>query len=80
MQDKLNRYCKLENIKKIRVHDLRHTYASLLFASGETAKEVQERLGHSRIETTLNIYTHLNKKQKMLTLENFIGYMNSEAK
>ncbi|MFM1539308.1 tyrosine-type recombinase/integrase [Helcococcus bovis] len=80
IQDKLNRYCKLANIKKIRVHDLRHTHASLLFASGATAKEVQERLGHSRIETTLNIYTHLNKKQKMLTLENFIGYMDSEAK
>lgn len=75
LQDRLNRYCKKANINKIRVHDLRHTHASLLFASGSNAKEVQERLGHTDIKTTLNIYTHLTKKQKKLSLDKFINYM-----
>lgn len=79
LQDRLNKYCKKANINKIRVHDLRHTHASLLFASGSTAKEVQERLGHTDIKTTLNIYTHLTKKQKKLSLDKFINYMEGQA-
>jgi integrase len=46
-------------LPKIRFHDLRHSAASLLLAAGENPKVVQERLGHSRIETTLNIYSHV---------------------
>ena len=47
------------NVPSHRFHDLRHTAASLLFAQDVRPKVVQEILGHSRIETTLNIYTHL---------------------
>ena len=79
LQDKLNKYCKKANINKVRVHDLRHTHASLLFASGANAKEVQERLGHTDIKTTLNIYTHLTKKQKKLSLDKFINYMEAKG-
>ena len=42
-----------------RFHDLRHTAASLLFAQGIEPRVVMEILGHSRIATTLDIYTHL---------------------
>lgn len=39
-------------------HSLRHTHATELADSGATAKEIQVRLGHKRVETTLNTYTH----------------------
>lgn len=43
----------------IRLHDLRHTCASLLIQAGATPVEVQRILGHSTPATTLNLYTHL---------------------
>jgi len=43
----------------IRLHDLRHTHASFLIAAGENPKVIQERLGHKRVSTTLDIYGHL---------------------
>lgn len=43
----------------LRFHDLRHTCASLLIAGGAHPKEIQARLGHSSITTTLNVYGHL---------------------
>ncbi|MDO4778540.1 MAG: site-specific integrase [Tissierellia bacterium] len=78
ISDKLNTAIKKLGIKKVRVHDLRHTHASLLFASGSNAKEIQERLGHSDIKTTLNIYTHLYKDGESRALNNFMDYMSNE--
>src|SRR5690625_4521169 len=46
-------------IKQIRFHDLRHTHASLLFSLKEHPKVVQERLGHSSIEITMDTYSHM---------------------
>jgi integrase len=43
----------------IRFHDLRHCHASLLLADGTNIKAISERLGHSKVSTTLNIYSHL---------------------
>lgn len=54
-------------LKKIRFHDLRHSCASLLYASGIGLKEIQEWLGHSNIGTTSNIYTHLDYSSKVLS-------------
>jgi integrase len=47
------------NLPGIRLHDLRHTSASLGLASGETLKEVSDRLGHSGIGITADIYSHV---------------------
>jgi integrase len=47
------------NVPRIRIHDLRHTSATLLLSSGENAKVVQERLGHADVSMTLNIYAHV---------------------
>lgn len=44
---------------KIRFHDLRHTHASLLIMSGEPIVIVSKRLGHKKVSTTLDIYSHL---------------------
>ena len=45
-------------IDKIRFHDLRHTYASLLLANGAPMKYVQHQLGHSSITMTMDLHTH----------------------
>lgn len=46
-------------LRRIRLHDLRHTFASLLIHQGENLKYVQQQLGHASITTTVNRYGHL---------------------
>lgn len=46
-------------LAKIRFHDLRHTYASLLIDQGENPKYIQTQLGHSSIQITMDVYGHL---------------------
>jgi integrase len=46
-------------LPRIRLHDLRHTHASHLILAGANIKAVQERLGHSDVVVTLNIYSHV---------------------
>ncbi|WP_258111605.1 site-specific integrase [Alicyclobacillus sp. SP_1] len=46
-------------IPRIRIHDIRHTHASLLLQQGVNPKVVAERLGHANVSITLDTYTHL---------------------
>ncbi len=46
-------------LRRIRFHDLRHTFAALLIAEGAHAKAIQEAMGHSSIAVTMNTYGHL---------------------
>jgi integrase len=46
-------------LRKIRLHDLRHTFASLLIQNGAPLAYVKEQLGHSSIKITVDIYGHL---------------------
>ena len=46
-------------VRQVRLHDLRHTYASLLIQQGESLAYVQKQLGHSSIQVTVDIYGHL---------------------
>jgi integrase len=50
---------KAAGLPDIRIHDLRHSHASLLLASGVNPKVVQERLGHASITLTLTTYSHV---------------------
>ena len=62
-------------LPKIRFHDLRHTYASLMIEQGENIKYIQSQLGHSSPTVTLNVYAHLMKKvnqEAAIRLENTI--------
>lgn len=53
-------YCLKESgIRQVRFHDLRHTYASLLIAEGAHPKYIQEQLGYSSIQVTMDVYGHL---------------------
>lgn len=60
-----NRLIKKANLPKISFHDLRHTFATLLLENGENPKVVSEMLGHSRVSTTLDIYTHINTESQI---------------
>ncbi|HFR3574019.1 TPA: tyrosine-type recombinase/integrase [Streptococcus suis] len=56
-----------DTLKKIRIHDFRHSHASLLINQGEDYLVVKERLGHGSITTTIDTYSHLYpSKQKDL--------------
>ncbi len=46
-------------LRRIRFHDLRHTYASLLIEQGAHPKYIQEQMGHSSIQVTMDTYGHL---------------------
>ena len=50
---------KKAELPHIRFHDLRHTHASLMIAQNEPMKLIAERLGHSKISTTIDTYGHL---------------------
>ena len=52
---------KAAGIPRIRFHDLRHTYASLMIEQGESIKYIQSQLGHATPTITLNVYAHLMK-------------------
>ena len=51
--------CGKAAISGIRFHDLRHTHATMLMKQGVNPKVVQERLGHSSISVTLDVYSHV---------------------
>lgn len=53
------------DFKHIRFHDLRRSCATLLYENGVDMKAIQEWSGHNTISTTMNIYTHINYKNKV---------------
>lgn len=59
---------KKSGVKKIRIHDLRHSHASMLISKGLDIVSVAKRLGHANIEETLNTYAHFlpQNKEKIL--------------
>ena len=50
---------KKAKLRKIRIHDLRHSYASMLIQAGESLAYVRDQLGHHSIKVTVDIYGHL---------------------
>jgi integrase len=50
-------------LPKIRFHDLRHTFASLLIEQGQNIKYIQKQLGHSKPSVTMDIYAHLMNEE-----------------
>lgn len=59
LEKEIKRGAKMACLKEIRVHDLRHSHASLLIANGVDIATIANRLGHESIKTTLNTYAHL---------------------
>jgi integrase len=65
----LHRALRRADLPQVRVHDLRHTVASVLLAHGANPKVVQDLLGHSTVLTTLNTYSHLTESMSHLAAE-----------
>lgn len=62
LNSRLFNYCKLLNVKKISIHSLRHTYASLLLTNGVSIESISKYLGHSDTTVTQKVYLHLTKE------------------
>lgn len=58
-RDDMKRYSKKAEVKQIRLHDLRHSHASMLINAGVNPLAISKRLGHARVDMTLNVYSHL---------------------
>lgn len=62
LSKKFNKFLRENNLDHIRFHDLRHSHVTLLINSKVPIKVISERVGHSNINTTLNIYAHTLKE------------------
>jgi integrase len=51
----------VKEVPRVRFHDLRHSHATQLLSAGVHPKVAQERLGHSAITTTLDLYSHVSE-------------------
>lgn len=67
--------CAKAKVPVIRLHDLRHTAATLMFAANVHPKVVQEILGHSKIDLTLNTYTHYSQTMGKAAAETMDGIL-----
>lgn len=70
-----NGYPKMLTIKP---HQLRHTYATLLYLSGTDPLTASKLLGHSSVQLTLDIYTHLDEQYKTLDITNFNNFLEND--
>ena len=61
---RLEKHLKLAGCPRLSFHAFRHTHASILLNAGLPYKDIQTRLGHSKISMTMDIYSHLSKENK----------------
>ena len=69
------RFISDHKLKPITPHGLRHTHASLLFSAGVEPKNISDRLGHSTVQITLDLYTHITEEQRTDTVDKLLKYM-----
>jgi len=65
---KLTHRCGLDGI---RLHDARHSHATLMLKNGTSPKVIQERLGHSSFSTTMNLYAHVSPGMQKQAVDKF---------
>ncbi len=72
VQHKMRRHIEKADVKKIRVHDLRHSHVAYLIHQGVEPIMIKQRLGHKDIKITLNTYGHLypNEQKKLAEMLN----------
>ena len=76
-RDELRYFLGKHKLKQFSVHGLRHTHASLLFEAGIEPKTISDRLGHSNIQMTLDMYTHLNDKQRSDVADRLLKFLEA---
>ncbi|GAA2367077.1 tyrosine-type recombinase/integrase [Dactylosporangium salmoneum] len=70
---RFNRMVDLADVPRIRLHDVRHTYATLALDNGEDLKVVSDRLGHANVTVTAQIYTHRSVGKDRQSAERIAG-------
>ena len=86
LSKKFSRFLKKHNLKHIRFHDLRHSHVTLLINAKVPIKVISERVGHSNVNTTLNIYSHTLKEMDQEASEKIsesifkLGWLKIELK
>jgi integrase len=73
-------FLRKHNLPKIRFHDLRHTAATLLISQNVHMKTISSRLGHSNIQTTMDIYGHALKSADQAAAEKLDFLFKNETK
>lgn len=63
-------------IETFSFHCLRHTYATILYDAGVDLLTAKKLLGHSKVETTMRIYTHLSQRKEKLSIDKLNNYLN----
>lgn len=74
--------CRRANLRPVRIHDLRHTCASLLLAEGVAVRTIMETLGHSNISMTLDTYAHVMEttlREAAASMDGVLGDRSDEA-
>ncbi|QTB12949.1 site-specific integrase [Lysinibacillus sphaericus] len=74
----LNKIITKYNLPHITTHGLRHTHCTLLAEAKVDIKSIQQRLGHSNVQTTLNTYTHALETNKIQSADIFVNYIVSQ--
>lgn len=76
LKRKKDDYCKIANVKQIRIHDFRHSHATILYHHNINTKAIQYRLGHADQATTIDRYVHLTEQdeKKVLKTLNFLHF------
>lgn len=68
--DKANRkFAEIAGLPRIRIHDFRHSHASVLCNEGINIQEIARRLGHSNVQTTWQVYAHLYPREEERALQ-----------
>ena len=78
LRQKKNENAKKADVKQIRLHDFRHSCASLLINSGANVTIVAKYLGHAKIDETLNTYSHIFDN-KMDEIVDTINKLNDKS-
>ncbi|WP_160141762.1 site-specific integrase [Salicibibacter halophilus] len=73
----MQRICERAEVKQITFHELRHTHATLMLEMNEHVKIVQQRLGHVKAETTMDIYSHVRPQVHKDSAERFSNFFNA---
>ena len=70
-------WCKKKTGINFSMHSFRHTHATMLIEAGVPMKEVQMRLGHASIETTMNVYVQSSDSSKKNAVKMFDEYIKT---
>lgn len=68
---------EIHGLKTITTHGLRHTHSTLLAEANIGLKEIQERLGHKDVRTTMNTYTHVTEAARIASIQCFTNYLTN---